>query len=161
MPVNEFPAAGRQVAVIGAGACDETVAALARQVGRLLASAGQVLLCGGLGGVMAAAARGARENGGVTIGIVPGSDRGQANPDIDYEIVTGLGHCRNFLLIYSADGVVALPGAEGTLAEIAIARKLGKPLVAVGSHWAYLPGISCFPTPETAVAGLLELLSLK
>ena len=147
-----------QIAVIGAGSCSVAVAEQACQVGRLLAAAGQVLICGGLGGVMAAAARGARENGGITIGIVPGSDRGQANPYIDYEIVSNLGHGRNFLIIHSADGVIALPGSDGTLAEIAISRKLGKPLVAVGSCWEFLPAVNCFPTPEKAVATLLSIL---
>ncbi|MBW1646102.1 MAG: TIGR00725 family protein, partial [Deltaproteobacteria bacterium] len=140
MAASKPPPGGRQIAVIGAGSCGAAEAELAFRVGELLAAAGQVLLCGGLGGVMTAAARGARARGGVNIGIVPGPGRGQANPYIVHEIVTNLGHCRNFVIIHSADGVIALPGAEGTLAEIAIARKLGKPLVAVGPCWEFLPG---------------------
>ena len=144
----------RQIAVIGAGDSTGEWNQLARDVGRLIAESGHILLCGGLGGVMEAAARGAKEAGGATIGIVPGSGRFQANPYIDYEIVTNLGHLRNFLIIHSADGVLALPGSHGTQAEISIALKLGRPLAAVGRHWHFIPGVNCCPDPESAFNAL-------
>ena len=147
----------RQIAVIGAGASTGEWNRLARDVGRLIAESGHVLLCGGLGGVMEAAARGAKEAGGTTIGIVPGGERFQANRYIDHEIVTNLGHLRNFLIIHSADGVLALPGSHGTQAEISIALKLGRPLVGVGRHWRFIPGVNCYPDPEVAFNALLKL----
>jgi len=148
----------RQIAVIGAGTSEKKWDAQAVHIGRLVAESGNVLLCGGLGGVMEAAARGAKEAGGITIGIVPGAERLQANDYIDYEIVTNLGHLRNFLIIHSADGVVALPGSYGTQTEISIAMKLGKPLVAISRHWDFIPEVSCYENPEMAFAALLKQL---
>jgi len=144
----------RQIAVIGAGTSTETWDQPAETVGRLIAESGHILLCGGLGGVMEAAARGAKEAGGTTIGIVPGGERFQANRYIDHEIVTNLGHLRNFLIIHSADGVLALPGSHGTQAEISIALKLGRPLAAVGRHWHFIAGVNCYPDPESAFNAL-------
>ncbi len=144
----------RQIAVIGSGTSTEAGDQLAEAVGRLIAESGHILLCGGLGGIMEAAAKGVKEAGGTTIGIVPGGGRFQANPYIDYEIVTNLGHLRNFLIIHSADGVLALPGSHGTQAEISIALKLGRPLAAVGRHWHFIPGVNCYPDPESAFNAL-------
>ncbi len=148
----------RQIAVIGAGTSEKKWDSQAAHIGRLVAESGNVLLCGGLGGIMEAAARGAKEAGGITIGIVPGPERFQANGYIDYEIVTNLGHLRNFLLIHSADGVVAFPGSYGTQTEISIAMKLGKPLVAISRHWDFIPEVSCYMNPEAAFAALLKHL---
>ena len=120
-----------QIAVIGGSSAPPEVLRAAEVVGRELALAGADLVCGGLGGVMEAACRGAREAGGLTIGILPGEDRREANPWVTCAIPTGLGHFRNFLVVRAADGVIALPGRSGTLSEAAMARTLGKPVVAV------------------------------
>ncbi|NIA19428.1 MAG: TIGR00725 family protein [Xanthomonadaceae bacterium] len=150
-----------QIAVIGAGTSEAGLDLQASHLGRLVAESGNILLCGGLGGIMKAAARGAKEAGGTTIGIVPGAERFQANSCIDYEIVTNLGHLRNFLIIHSADGVVALPGSYGTQAEISIAMKLGKPLVAISQHWHFIPEVHCYLNPEVAFRALLKQLGQK
>jgi uncharacterized protein (TIGR00725 family) len=115
-----------QIAVVGSGPEHED---RAEEAGRLIAEAGCTLVCGGLGEVMAAAARGAKAAGGTTLGIVPGEARGAANEWIDHEVVTGIGHARNLAVVASADAVVAVGGRWGTLAEIALARTLGRPVV--------------------------------
>lgn len=121
-----------QVAVIGPGTYAEpALLAAAREVGRLLAEAGAVVVTGGLGGVMAAACAGAREAGGRTVGLLPGLDRGSANPDVDIVIPTGLGQGRNVLVVRSADAVVVVGGSWGTLSEVAHAVRGGVPVVAV------------------------------
>jgi uncharacterized protein (TIGR00725 family) len=121
-----------QIAVVGSGPEHE---GRAEEAGRLIARAGCTLVCGGLGEVMAAAARGAKGAGGTTLGIVPGEARGAANEWIDHEIVTGIGHARNLAVVASADAVVAVGGRWGTLAEIAFARTLGRPVVVVDPGW--------------------------
>ncbi len=130
----------RYVAVIGAGEAGPELLALAREVGRRLAQAGAVLLCGGLGGVMAAAAQGATQAGGVAIGILPGPDRTGANPHLTYALPTNLGHARNVILAHAADALIAVGGGYGTISEAAIALKLGKPVVALAVMWS-LPGL--------------------
>ena len=117
------------VAVIGDGRCSADVAALAEAVGRELARRGAVLVCGGLGGVMEAACKGAKAAGGLTIGILPGTSRQDANPYVDVPIVTGMGEARNVLVVQSAQAVIAVSGEYGTLSEIAHALKLGIPVV--------------------------------
>jgi uncharacterized protein (TIGR00725 family) len=121
----------RQVAVIGGGAPDPELAPVAEEIGRRLAEAGAVVVCGGLGGVMEAAARGAREAGGEVIGILPGSDPGEANPHVTHVVATGIGHARNLAVVGSAEAVIAVGGEWGTLAEIGFARRLGRPVIAV------------------------------
>jgi len=121
------------IAVCGAGSCDGELGRLAGEVGREIAGRGAVLICGGLGGVMEAAARGAREAGGVTIGVLPGPDKADANPWIEFAVATDMGHARNAIIIRTADAVVAVGGAYGTLSEIAFALKMGKPVVSLGS----------------------------
>jgi uncharacterized protein (TIGR00725 family) len=121
----------RQVAVIGKGAPDGELAPLAEEVGRLLGEAGAIVVCGGLGGVMEAAAHGARAAGGEVIGILPGEDPGEANPHVTHVVATGTGHARNLAVVASADAVVAVGGEWGTLAEMAFARRLERPLVAL------------------------------
>jgi len=115
-----------QVSVIGSGAEHE---AAAEEVGRLLAKRGCKVVTGGLGEVMAAAARGAKEAGGTTIGILPGRDRAAANEWVDHAVATGLGHMRNFAVVASGDAVIAVGGHWGTLSEIAFAKILGRPVV--------------------------------
>jgi len=117
------------VAVIGAGRCSKEVAQVAESVGRELARRGVILVCGGLGGVMEAACRGAKLEGGLTIGILPGFSRHQANPYVDIPVVTGLGEARNIIVVRTAQAVIAVDGEYGTLSEIAYALKLGIPVV--------------------------------
>lgn len=105
----------------------------AEEVGRLLAEAGAVVVCGGLGGVMEAACRGARASGGLTLGILPGRDRRDANPHVAVAVPTGLGEARNALVVRAADAVVAVGGAYGTLSEIALALKGGTPVVGLNT----------------------------
>lgn len=121
------------IAVIGAASCDAAVAADAREVGREIARRGAVLVCGGRGGVMAAACQGAREAGGLTVGILPGTDRREANPYVVVPIVTGLGEARNAIVVRTADAVVAVRGGYGTLSEIGLALKMGRPVVGLGT----------------------------
>jgi uncharacterized protein (TIGR00725 family) len=148
----------RQVAVIGKGAADEELAPLAAEVGRRLAEAGAVVVCGGLGGVMEAAARGAREAGGEVIGILPGSDPGEANPYVTHVVAAGIGHARNLAVVGSAEAVIAIGGEWGTLAEIGFARRLERPVIAIrGWHVSGSgkmeggPGIDSVETAAAAV----------
>jgi hypothetical protein len=139
----------RYVAVIGGGEAAPEAAALAYEVGRELARRGAIVICGGLGGVMAAAARGVEEAGGVSIGILPHADRQQANPHLTYAIPTNLGHARNMIIVHAADAVIAVGGGYGTISEAAIALKLGKPVVALAVAWE-LSGIKRAASPEEA-----------
>jgi uncharacterized protein (TIGR00725 family) len=128
------------LAVVGSASCDDQTAALAEEVGREIARSGAVLICGGRGGVMEAACRGARSAGGTTVGILPGTDRTQANPYVDVPIVTGLGEARNVLVVRSADAVIAVSGGYGTLSEIALALKMGRPVVGLETWDLRRPG---------------------
>jgi uncharacterized protein (TIGR00725 family) len=122
-------------------------------VGRELAARGAVVVCGGLGGVMEAACRGAKEGGGVTVGILPGTDRAAANSFVDVAIPSGLGEARNALVVRAADALVAVGGGYGTLSEIALALKAGKRVVGLDS-WD-IEGVVAAPDPEAAVAAVL------
>jgi uncharacterized protein (TIGR00725 family) len=139
------------IAVIGGSDIGPVTAALAREVGREVAKRGAVLLCGGLGGVMAAAAQGAQDAGGVSLGILPEGDRRRANPYLTYSIATNLGHARNVLIAHSADALIAVAGSYGTVSEAAIALKLGKPVIALEVTWD-LAGVKWAATPAEAVA---------
>jgi uncharacterized protein (TIGR00725 family) len=119
----------KYIAVIGAGSCDAETESLAEEVGRLIARAGAVLVCGGLGGVMEAACRGAQAEGGTTLGILPGLSRADGNPYLDQSICTGIGHARNLAVAASGDAVIAVGGEFGTLSEIGLARKAGRPVL--------------------------------
>jgi uncharacterized protein (TIGR00725 family) len=136
-----------QIAVIGNGDAPAGEREAAEETGRLLAAKGAVLVCGGLGGVMEAACRGARDAGGTTVGILPGTDGG--NPHLSVTIRTGLGIARNALVVLSADAVIAIGGKYGTLSEIAIALKSGRPVFGVGS-WD-IGGVVPCSSPEEAV----------
>jgi uncharacterized protein (TIGR00725 family) len=136
-----------QVSVIGSGAEHE---ARAEEVGRLLAERGCTIVTGGRGEVMAAAARGAKEAGGTTVGILPGTDRTEANEWIDHAVATGLGHMRNFAVAASGDAVIAVGGAWGTLSEIAFAKILGRPVVIL-EPGLEVEGVDRAATPEEAV----------
>jgi uncharacterized protein (TIGR00725 family) len=141
------------VAVAGPGAASPEEAAAAEAVGRGLAQAGAVVVCGGLGGVMEAACRGARAAGGLTVGLLPGADRAGANRWVEVAIPTGLGEARNALVVRAADAVIAVGGGWGTLSEIAFAMKAGKPVIGLGA-WD-LPGIVAVGSAEEAVARAL------
>lgn len=142
------------IAVIGNGTEDDAHNRAAEEVGRLLAGAGCVLVTGGLGGVMAAAARGAKSAGGVTVGILPGPGPEAANPHIDIAIPTGMGEARNALIVRSASAVIAVGGGYGTLSEIALALKASKPVVGL-STWD-IPGVVRAAEPAEAVRAALS-----
>jgi uncharacterized protein (TIGR00725 family) len=144
------------IAVIGGGTAPSEVCELAFEVGREIADNGAVLICGGLGGVMEAAAKGAHENGGRTIGILPGYNRESANRFIEFPIATGVGEARNVIIIGSADAVVALAGEGGTLSEIGFALWLKRPVVALSS-WPHVAGIHRAGTSLAAVLLALKL----
>ena len=121
------------IGVIGGSKCTDETAEMAREVGRNIAEKGGVLICGGLGGVMEWACKGAREAGGNTIGILPGEDRNEANPYVTIPIPTGLGLARNTIVVGSCDAVIALPGRAGTLSEIGFAMNRGIPVICLKS----------------------------
>ena len=140
--------------MIGSGAEHE---ARAEEVGRLLAERGCKVVTGGLGEVMAAAARGAKEAGGTTIGILPGTSRADANEWVDHAVATGLGHMRNFAVAASGDAVIAVGGVWGTLSEIAFAKVLGRPVVIL-EPGLQVDGVARAATPEEAVDLVLARL---
>jgi len=121
------------IAVVGGGQCSAEEVKLAEAVGRALAKRGITLICGGLGGVMEAACKGAKSEGGTTIGVLPGDDRSAANPYVDIPIVTGIGYARNFIVVKSAQAVIAIDGSYGTLSEIAHALQSGIPVVGLNT----------------------------
>jgi uncharacterized protein (TIGR00725 family) len=144
--------------VVGAGDASATDAAAADAVGRELAGAGAVVVTGGLGGVMEAASRGAREAGGVTVGLLPGTDRAAGNPWLTIAVPTGLGELRNGLVVRAADALVAVGGGYGTLSEIALALKLGKPVVGLDT-WDIAAPIARMHEPEAAAREALRLVT--
>ncbi|HUV86271.1 MAG TPA: TIGR00725 family protein [bacterium] len=146
-----------QLSVIGDAAAEPGLAETAYEVGRRAAERGWIVINGGLGGVMEAASRGAREAGGTTVGILPTYDAATANDYIDIIIPTGLGHARNTVLVAAASGVIAVGGRYGTLSEIALALKLGKPVVGINT-WPGIEGVWPAPDAEAAVAKLASLL---
>jgi uncharacterized protein (TIGR00725 family) len=141
------------VAVVGPGEAEPDEVAAAERVGSELARRGAVVVCGGLGGVMEAACRGAKEAGGRTLGILPGLDRAAANPFVDVALPTGLGEVRNALVVRAADVLIAVGGAYGTLSEIALALKGGKRVIGLRS-WE-IDGVEAAANPEDAVASAL------
>jgi uncharacterized protein (TIGR00725 family) len=136
-----------QVSVVGSGHEHE---ASAEAVGRMLGERGVTVVTGGLGEVMAAAARGARAAGGTTIGILPGETRSAANEWLDHVVVTGIGHGRNLAVVASGDAVIAVGGRYGTLAEIGFALTLGRPVVVLEPGWE-VEGTQRAGTPAEAV----------
>lgn len=138
---------------MGPGEASAEEEAAAEAVGRLLARRGAVVVCGGLGGVMEEACRGAREEGGTTVGILPGFDRDAANPHVSVAIATGLGEARNALVVRTADALIAIGGAYGTLSEIALALKGGKRVIGIGT-WD-IDGVEPADGPEAAVEAAL------
>ena len=146
-----------QIGVIGAGQCSSEIEKLAEEVGKEIARNKAVLVCGGLGGVMEASARGAKQEGGNTVGILPGVSFEDANPFIDIPIVTGLSHARNVLVVRSSHALIAIEGGYGTLSEIAIALKIGKPVVGLRT-WKISEEIVTVETPQKAVKKAIDLV---
>jgi len=138
-----------RVGVIGGSQAKEAALRDAAQVGRLIAGRGGILVCGGLGGVMEAASRGAKEAGGLTLGILPGNVLREANPSIDIPLATGLGYTRNSLVALNADVLIAVDGEYGTLSEIAFGLVYGRRVIGLGT-WA-IPGVIPAKSPEEAV----------
>lgn len=139
-----------QVAVVGHNDPPPEVIQWAEEVGQRLAQKGAAVVCGGLGGVMEAVARGAFEAGGLTVGILPGYEARAANPFVRVVIPSGLGHARNVLVVASGDVVIAFPGSYGTLSEVALALKLGKKVIGLNA-WMGVEGVIQVRTPQEAV----------
>ena len=144
------------IAIICAGKCSKKLYDMAAEIGRYVAENGGVVLCGGLGGIMEGAARGAKEAGGTTIGIIPSENKADANQFIDHVIPTGFGQARNVLVVRAADAIVALPGKFGTLSEMAFALVSGKPIISVQA-WKLGEEIQQVEDPLEAAKIAMEL----
>ena len=145
------------IGVIGAGQCDDGIYRLAMEVGKEIAKRGAILVCGGLSGVMEAAAKGASAAGGLTVGILPGPSTNSANPYIKVPVATDMGQARNVIIANTADGLVAVSGGAGTLSEIGHGLKLGKPVVGLRTI-PDLKGVHYLDTPQEAVALVFQLI---
>ena len=145
------------IAVIGAGQCESVIYQLAVEVGEEIAKRGAILVCGGLGGVMEAAAKGASMAGGLTVGILPGPSTNSANPYIRIPVATDMGQARNVIIAHTADGLVAVSGGAGTLSEIGHGLKFGKPIVGLKTI-PNLRGVHYAETAQDAVARIFELI---
>ncbi|MEW6214053.1 MAG: TIGR00725 family protein [Nitrospirota bacterium] len=144
------------IAVIGAGSADESILKIAEEAGRLIARKNAILICGGLCGVMEAAARGAKSEGGITVGILPQNHKHEANPYIDIPVATGFGEGRNVVIARTADAMIAVGGEYGTLSEIAFGLKMGKPVIGINT-WD-VKGIIKADNAEDAVNKAIKLL---
>lgn len=144
------------VAVVGGSECTAPEADVAEEVGRRLAQAGAIVLCGGLTGVMEAVGKGVRAGGGLTIGILPGNDPAEANRFIDIPLATGMGEMRNALIVRAAGAVIAIGGSYGTLSEIALALRIGTPVVGLHDHFA---GAVDIPRASDAAAAVALALA--
>jgi len=144
------------IGVVGAGKCAKKLRDQAYAIGMAIARENAILICGGLKGVMEAAARGAKDAGGTTVGIIPGDDRSEANPYCDIVIPTGIGEARNVIVVRSADAVISLHGKYGTISEMALTLKMKKPLVSL-VKWDILPEVITVPDPDEAVRKAVEL----
>jgi uncharacterized protein (TIGR00725 family) len=147
------------VAVVGSGEASGEPYEKAREVGRLIAERGGTVVCGGRTGVMEAAARGATEAGGTAIGILPDEDRERANEYLSYSIATGTGHARNLAVICSGEVVIAVGGEYGTLSEIGLALKVGRPVVALRS-WDLGEHVTVASSPQEAVEAAFGSLGM-
>ncbi|MEO0115328.1 MAG: TIGR00725 family protein [candidate division WOR-3 bacterium] len=145
------------IGVIGASQISPEIARIAFEVGKEIGKRNGILVCGGLSGVMEAACRGAKEAGGLTIGILPGFNRNEANPYVDITITTGLLEMRNLIIVRTSDVLIAIAKGLGTLSEIAFALKLEKPVIGIGTWNRSLPVIKA-RTPKAAVAKAWQLL---
>lgn len=147
-----------RIGVIGGGQCTREAYALALEVGRRIAERGGILISGGLGGVMEAASRGAKEAGGLTIGILPGFSASEANPYVDIPIVTGMSLARNLIIVRTAQVLIAIEGGYGTLSEIAFALQLEVPLVGLNVTFSH-EKMTVADSPEDAVERAFAALS--
>lgn len=138
------------IGVIGANQACSKDYETAVEIGREIAKREGVLVCGGLGGVMEAACRGAKSGGGLTIGIIPGFSKSDANPYVDVPVVTGMSHARNIIVVRSSDAIIAIGGSYGTLSEIAFALKLEIPVIGINT-WEVSPEVKKVTTPKEAV----------
>jgi uncharacterized protein (TIGR00725 family) len=138
------------VGVIGAGSCTERIFGIAMDLGASIARKGWVLICGGLGGVMTAAARGCHEAGGMAVGLLPGLERAAANPYLRVALPTGLGEGRNLLVVRASDLLIAVSGGYGTLSEIGLGLKTGKPVIGLET-WPGIEGIVYVSSPQGAM----------
>jgi uncharacterized protein (TIGR00725 family) len=145
------------VAVVGSGVATDELYEKAREVGRLIAERGATVVCGGLSGVMEAAARGATEAGGMVIGILPDEDRRRQNGYLTYSVATGAGQTRNLAVVCSGDVVIAVGGEYGTLSEIGLARKVGRPVVVL-EGWDLGEHVSAASSPKEAIEAAFRLL---
>jgi uncharacterized protein (TIGR00725 family) len=145
------------VAVVGSGVATDELYEKAREVGRLIAERGATVVCGGLSGVMEAAARGATEAGGMVIGILPDEDRRRQNGYLTYSVATGVGQARNLAVVCSGDVVIAVGGEYGTLSEIGLARKVGRPVVVL-EGWDVGEHVSAASSPKEAIEAAFRLL---
>jgi uncharacterized protein (TIGR00725 family) len=150
---------GPYVSVVGSGTASGELYEKAREVGRLVAERGGTIVCGGRSGVMEAVARGATEAGGTAIGILPDEDRKGANEFLSFSIATGTGHARNLAVVCSGDVVIAVGGEYGTLSEMGLARKVGRPVVALES-WELGGHVSVASSPREAVEAAFDLLGM-
>jgi len=150
---------GPYVSVVGSGTATGELYEKAREVGRLVAARGGTVVCGGRSGVMEAVARGATEAGGAALGILPDEDREQANGFLSYSISTGTGHARNLAVVCSGDVVISVGGEYGTLSEMGLALKVGRPVVALAS-WDLGEHVAVASSPEEAVEAAFGLLGM-
>ncbi|MBI5207972.1 MAG: TIGR00725 family protein [Candidatus Firestonebacteria bacterium] len=150
-----------QIGVIGASSCSTLVSNIAEKVGEYIAKHKAVLVCGGMGGIMEAACRGAKKTGGITIGILPTDNIHGSNPYVDIKIPTDMGHARNIIVVHSSDAIIAISGGFGTLSEIAIALKLNIPVIGLGTWEHPSFNIHKLDDPEKAVKKALELAEKK
>ena len=148
----------KHVGVIGAGECPDKTYQLARNLGAEIGKKGWTLVCGGLGGVMEAAAKGCTEAGGMTVGILPGLEKTSANTYIKIPLPTGLGEGRNLLVVRASDVLISVAGGYGTLSEIALALKINKPVIGLET-WEDIQGVQYVSDPEEAIQ-MVERLSL-
>ena len=146
------------MSVVGSGTATRELYEQAREVGRLVAERGATIVCGGRSGVMEAAARGATEARGVAIGILPDEDRERANEYLSYSVATGTGHARNLAVVCSGDVVISVGGEYGTLSEIGLALKVGRPVVALES-WELREHVVVALSPRAAVEAAFSALA--
>jgi hypothetical protein len=148
------------IGVCGGSDVDVETQRQAHEVGRELAARGATIVSGGLGGVMEACCEGAHEAGGLTVGIIPGTDTSKANRHVDVAIASGMAEGRNVLIVHSAAALIALKGAFGTLSEVSLGLAMRKPVAAVGD-WCPIPGVAVFTTPKDAVEHVLGALQRR
>ena len=146
------------IGVIGAGDCSQEIYNMASELGHMIAQNEWILICGGLGGVMEGAAKGCYKGGGMTVGILPGEEKESANPFIHLAIPTGLGEGRNLVVIRASDAVLSIAGGYGTLSEIGLALKMGKPVIGLKT-WPSIDGVDYVETPQQAMDMVVSYVS--